>query len=81
VLYIDADHFKDINDTFGHKAGDAVLRMVGQSLVNGLRRGDIPVRWGGEEFLALLPGSDEAGLAADRRAGSDAGGELLDPEW
>ena len=64
VLYIDADHFKDINDTFGHNTGDAVLRMVSQSLVNGLRRGDIPVRWGGEEFLALLPGSDEAGLAA-----------------
>ena len=64
VLYIDADHFKDVNDTFGHKTGDAVLRMVGQSLVNGLRRGDIPVRWGGEEFLALLPGIDEPGLAA-----------------
>ena len=64
VLYIDADHFKDVNDTFGHKTGDEVLRMVGQSLANGLRRGDIPVRWGGEEFLALLPGTDEAGLLA-----------------
>lgn len=64
VLYVDADHFKDVNDTFGHKTGDAVLRMVGQSLANGLRRGDIPVRWGGEEFLALLPGIDAAGLAA-----------------
>ena len=64
VLFVDADHFKDINDTFGHKTGDAVLRMVSQSLANGLRRGDIPVRWGGEEFLALLPGIDEAGLAA-----------------
>jgi len=64
VLYIDADHFKNVNDTFGHKTGDEVLRMVGQSLVNGLRRGDIPVRWGGEEFLALLPGTDQAGLAA-----------------
>jgi diguanylate cyclase (GGDEF)-like protein len=64
VLYVDADHFKDVNDTFGHKSGDAVLRMVSQTLVNGLRRGDIPVRWGGEEFLALLPGIDEAGLAA-----------------
>ncbi len=63
VLYVDADHFKDVNDTFGHKTGDAVLRMVGQSLVNGLRRGDMPVRWGGEEFLALLPGIDQAGLA------------------
>jgi diguanylate cyclase (GGDEF)-like protein/PAS domain S-box-containing protein len=64
VLYIDADHFKNVNDTFGHKIGDEVLRMVGQSLVNGLRRGDIPVRWGGEEFLALLPGTDQAGLRA-----------------
>jgi diguanylate cyclase (GGDEF)-like protein len=64
VLYVDADHFKDVNDTFGHKTGDEVLRMVGQSLVNGLRRGDIPVRWGGEEFLALLPGTDQAGLHA-----------------
>jgi len=64
VLYIDADHFKDVNDTFGHKTGDEVLRMVGQSIVNGLRRGDVPVRWGGEEFLALLPGTDDAGLAA-----------------
>jgi diguanylate cyclase (GGDEF)-like protein len=64
VLFMDADHFKDVNDTFGHKTGDEVLRMVGQSMVNGLRRGDIPVRWGGEEFLALLPGTDQAGLAA-----------------
>ncbi len=62
VLFMDADHFKDVNDTFGHKTGDAVLRMVSQTLANGLRRGDIPVRWGGEEFLALLPGIDEAGL-------------------
>ena len=68
VLYIDADHFKHVNDTFGHKTGDEVLRMVGQSLANGLRRGDLPVRWGGEEFLALLPGTDKAGLhsAAER---------------
>jgi diguanylate cyclase (GGDEF)-like protein/PAS domain S-box-containing protein len=64
VLYVDADHFKHVNDTFGHKTGDAVLRMVSQSLVNGLRRGDIPVRWGGEEFVALLPGIDDAGLGA-----------------
>jgi diguanylate cyclase (GGDEF)-like protein/PAS domain S-box-containing protein len=68
VLYIDADHFKDINDTFGHKVGDDVLRMLGQSLANTLRRWDLPVRWGGEEFLALLPGTDMAGLhsAAER---------------
>jgi two-component system, cell cycle response regulator len=64
VLYVDADHFKDVNDTFGHQSGDEVLRMVGQSTVNGLPRGDVPVRWGGEEFLALLPGADRAGLRA-----------------
>jgi diguanylate cyclase (GGDEF)-like protein len=63
VLFVDADHFKDVNDTFGHKTGDAVLRMVSQSMANGLRRGDLPVRWGGEEFLVLLPGITEAGLA------------------
>jgi len=64
VLFIDADHFKNVNDTYGHNTGDATLRMVGQSLANGLRRGDIPIRWGGEEFLALLPGTDLAGLNA-----------------
>jgi diguanylate cyclase (GGDEF)-like protein/PAS domain S-box-containing protein len=64
VLFLDADHFKEINDTFGHNTGDAVLRMVGQSLANGLRRGDVAVRWGGEEFVALLPGINESGLAA-----------------
>lgn len=64
VLYIDADHFKTVNDTFGHSTGDQVLHMVGQSLANGLRRGDVPIRWGGEEFLALLPGTDDSGLRA-----------------
>jgi len=62
MLFIDADNFKNVNDTFGHKTGDGVLRMVAQSTANGLRHGDIPIRWGGEEFLALLPGVDEAGL-------------------
>lgn len=64
VLFLDADHFKSVNDTFGHKTGDKVLRMVSQSLANGLRRRDVPVRWGGEEFLALLPGTDQDGLLA-----------------
>jgi diguanylate cyclase (GGDEF)-like protein/PAS domain S-box-containing protein len=64
VLFIDADHFKNINDTLGHKTGDRVLRMVAQSTANGLRRGDIPIRWGGDEFLVLLPGIDQAALHA-----------------
>jgi diguanylate cyclase (GGDEF)-like protein/PAS domain S-box-containing protein len=62
VLFVDADHFKSVNDSRGHKVGDEVLRMVAQSMANGLRRGDIPIRWGGEEFLALLPGADLAGV-------------------
>ena len=64
VLFIDADHFKNINDSLGHKTGDDVLRMVAQSTVNGLRHSDIPIRWGGDEFLVLLPGIDQAGLLA-----------------
>jgi diguanylate cyclase (GGDEF)-like protein/PAS domain S-box-containing protein len=62
MLYIDLDHFKGVNDTFGHKTGDDVLRMVGQSLANGLRHGDIPIRWGGDKFLALLLGTDREGV-------------------
>lgn len=64
LLFIDADRFKTVNDTFGHVVGDHALRMVARSMANGLRRGDLPVRWGGEEFVALLPGADELGLHA-----------------
>lgn len=64
LLFLDLDHFKAVNDTFGHRTGDEVLKMAGQSLANGLSRGDFPARWGGEEFLALLPGADPTSLAA-----------------
>ena len=63
VLFLDVDRFKAINDNYGHRAGDEVLRMVGRSVANALGRHDIPLRWGGEEFLALLPGVDQDGLA------------------
>ncbi|HUX70428.1 MAG TPA: GGDEF domain-containing protein [Cellulomonadaceae bacterium] len=56
VLFLDVDHFKDVNDTYGHRVGDEVLRMVGQSVAGALRRDDTAIRWGGEEFVALLPG-------------------------
>lgn len=62
VLFIDVDHFKAVNDTYGHRIGDRVLRMVGQDLANTLRSSDFPIRWGGEEFVALLPGADPDGL-------------------
>jgi diguanylate cyclase (GGDEF)-like protein len=56
ALYLlDVDHFKHINDTYGHAAGDAVLREISDALRDILRETDMIVRWGGEEFLAFLP--------------------------
>jgi diguanylate cyclase (GGDEF)-like protein len=58
VLFIDIDHFKSINDRFGHAIGDACLVAVAQRLQAELRDGDSLGRWGGEEFVALLPGAN-----------------------
>ncbi|MGE4552180.1 MAG: diguanylate cyclase [Desulfovibrionaceae bacterium] len=58
LLFIDIDHFKRINDTFGHASGDEVLRMVARTLAGVLRGVDELCRWGGEEFLAVLPNVD-----------------------
>ena len=68
VLMIDLDHFKWINDTFGHPAGDDVLRMVAQQLGEVTRPGDVIGRFGGEEFVVLLPeiGNGAAGDTAER---------------
>ncbi|MEX2501256.1 MAG: GGDEF domain-containing protein [Trueperaceae bacterium] len=63
VVWLDLDHFKDLNDQHGHEAGDAVLRMVGEALVPVLRGHDFLARWGGEEFVAILPGQDRASAA------------------
>jgi diguanylate cyclase (GGDEF)-like protein len=57
VLMLDLDHFKSINDRFGHRTGDAVLSAVGQALLTSLRASDVRCRWGGEEFLLVLPES------------------------
>jgi len=54
VLLVDIDHFKRVNDSFGHPAGDVVLTTLSQRLAATLRAGDKLVRWGGEEFLAVL---------------------------
>jgi diguanylate cyclase (GGDEF)-like protein len=61
---LDLDHFKQINDTFGHGRGDDVLAAVGAALRDGLRESDFIGRMGGEEFVMLLPGTDRAGAVA-----------------
>jgi len=75
VLMIDIDHFKDLNDTFGHRAGDFALRHVAHRLNTTLRGGDLLGRWGGEEFLAVLPDTDmtQGMLVAERLCNLVAG--------
>ncbi len=58
ILYLDLDHFKVVNDTFGHDAGDKVLREASQLIRESVRKGDSVIRWGGEEFIVVLPTSD-----------------------
>lgn len=62
IFLLDVDHFKHINDQYGHGAGDAVLCGIGNALRNILRETDMIVRWGGEEFLAFLPSVQQSTL-------------------
>ena len=58
IIMLDIDHFKRFNDNFGHQAGDAVLTALGAFLNRQIRGEDIPCRYGGEEFILILPGAD-----------------------
>ena len=62
VAFFDIDHFKKVNDTYGHDVGDEVLTMVSKTYESVLRKSDIVGRWGGEEFIAVFVGIDEEGL-------------------
>lgn len=82
VLLIDLDHFKNVNDTHGHLAGDVVLKSIADILVRELRGYDAVGRYGGEEFIALLPGVDHQvavtiGERVRHRIGTAAPEELL----
>ncbi len=68
LMLLDIDHFKRVNDTRGHAAGDAVLKGVARVLTTVARRSDLVARWGGEEFVIALPQTGEAGarIAAER---------------
>ncbi|RFU22774.1 GGDEF domain-containing protein [Geodermatophilus marinus] len=68
VVIVDLDHFKQLNDTWGHQAGDDVLRGVGAALRSCMRQGDLVARYGGEEFAVVMPGAtaDDAVAVARR---------------
>ena len=68
VIMMDLDHFKDYNDTFGHSAGDKLLSALGALLKSHIRGEDIACRYGGEEFLLILPGASME-IALERAEG------------
>lgn len=75
VAFIDLDHFKQVNDRFGHDAGDAVLAGAANAIHSRLRMGDMLVRWGGEEFLLIMPNTNApmACVALERARASGFG--------
>ncbi len=72
VMFIDLDHFKKVNDTYGHQAGDLVLQRAARALAEGTRDDDIVARYGGEEFVIVAPGHGEktAHILAERLVNS-----------
>lgn len=78
VMMIDADHFKQVNDTWGHAAGDAVLRQIAEVIADNTRTADIVFRYGGEEFLVALveTGLDGALEVAERVRAAVMGAEI-----
>ncbi len=78
VMMIDIDRFKEINDTFGHQVGDKVLVAVAESLIQSVRECDTVIRYGGDEYLIIMPEtSDKAVLVRERIDGTIAGQTLI----
>jgi diguanylate cyclase (GGDEF)-like protein len=79
LISLDLDHFKNVNDTFGHAAGDEILRRVAVVFKNAVRAGDSVYRLGGEEFLICLPeaGAESALAIAERIRATVKGLELI----
>ena len=81
LLMIDVDHFKSINDRFGHRAGDAVLRAVATAIKQAVRLYDVPTRYGGDEFAVILPEADsDVASRVARRVLEKTGQQPLPPE-
>jgi diguanylate cyclase (GGDEF)-like protein len=82
VLMVDLDHFKAVNDTYGHLVGDRLLRAVAGSIRRVSREGDVLMRYGGEEFLMVVPGAAMTDLSelAERIRRSVAATEVMDGE-
>jgi diguanylate cyclase (GGDEF)-like protein len=79
VLMLDIDYFKQVNDNHGHVAGDLVLKWLGRFLRDGVRGGDMACRYGGEEFILLVPGAtlEHAAQRAEQiRAGVESGSAM-----
>jgi len=68
LIIIDIDHFKGFNDNYGHQTGDEVIRRVSRSLLKNIRTSDIAARYGGDEFVVILPETDSKGgkIAAEK---------------
>ncbi|MCX7991395.1 MAG: sensor domain-containing diguanylate cyclase [Proteobacteria bacterium] len=68
LIFIDMDHFKEVNDTYGHLYGSQLLKEVAEVIKNTIRSIDIPIRYGGDEFVIILPETtkEQAGLVAER---------------
>lgn len=81
LLMIDVDRFKTINDRFGHRTGDAVLRAVASGMKQAVRLYDVPTRYGGDEFAIILPEADsEVGSRVARRVLEKTAAQALPPE-